>query len=313
MQNGFNMADSTQALKEYPLVSIGMPTYNGARRIGKAFESILKQGYPNIEVVVSDNCSTDDTREVCEKVSLENPFIRYLRHPKNVGILSNFETVLKEAKGKYFMWLSDDDTVEPGAIAKCVEFLEENPDYQIATGKVRYWRNGKVSHLEELNLEDDNATRRVKKYYGWVRWGAMVHGLMRTSVAQRIDIRRVYGSDWHYVANLVYLGKIRTLDIIGYNKSLGGSSSNHVKNAKSLNESYWVGYVPMAKIAIDAYKEFYRSSAFDSMNSISKFFTAVSTYCILMFRVPRSLRHNLRVMREGYFKRFGTNQAVVKP
>lgn len=305
------MSDSTEASKKYPLVSIGMPTYNGARRIVRAFGSVLKQDYPNLEIIVCDNCSTDDTQELCEKMAREYPFIRYIRHPKNLGILSNFEYALQEAKGKYYMWLSDDDFIEPGILGKYAEFLENNPDYQIVTGQVRYWRNGKVSHLERLNLDHDNARKRVIAYYHWVRWGAMFHGLMRTSVAQSIAIRRVYGSDWHYVANLVYLGKIRTLDFVGYNKSLGGSSSDHVKNAKSLNEPAWVGYVPMAKIAMDAFKEFYRSPAFDSLKGIPKFLTAASAYTLLMLRIPRSLRHNLRIMRENYSRRFRSNQPVV--
>lgn len=280
--------------KEYPLVSIGLPTYNGAKRIHRALNSIWAQSYPNLEVTICDNCSTDNTQELCEQVAREHPEVRYVRHKENLGILPNFEFALAEAKGKYFMWLADDDALEPEVLFSYVDFLEGNPEYHLVTGSIRYWRDGKENHFEMVNLENDNAKKRVIDYYLWVLWGGMFHGFMRTEVAQKVPTRKAYGNDWHFVANMAYLGKVKTLDFIGYNKYLGGSSGNAVRFAKSIKEPWWVGRFPIVKIGLDAYLELYRSPTFDRMPVSEKFFTAVSSAIVVLYKqLPTVLRHNI--------------------
>lgn len=280
--------------KEYPLVSIGLPTYNGAKRIHRALNSIWAQNYPNLEVTICDNCSTDNTKELCEQVTREHPEVRYVRHKENLGILPNFEFALMQATGKYFMWLADDDALEPEVIFKYVDFLERNPDYHLVTGRIRYWKEGKEHHFEMVTLENDNPRKRVIDYYLWVIWGGMFHGFMRTEVAQKVPTRKVYGNDWHFVANMAYLGRIKTLDFVGYNKYLGGSSGAWARYAASLNEPWWVGRLPFVKIGIDAYRELYRSPTFKQMPGAQKFLTAVSSAFVVWYKqLPFLLRHNI--------------------
>ncbi|MFO7256791.1 MAG: glycosyltransferase family A protein [Bacteroidota bacterium] len=283
-----------QAGKEYPLVSIGLPTYNGAKRIHRALNSIWAQNYPNLEVTICDNCSTDNTQELCEQVAREHPEVRYIRHKENLGILANFEFALAQATGKYFMWLADDDALEPEVISRYVDFLERNPEYHLVTGRIRYWKDGKEHHFEKVTLENDNPRKRVVDYYLWVLWGGIFHGFMRTEVAQKVPTRKVYGNDWHFVANMAYLGRIKTFDFVGYNKYLGGSSGAWVRYAKSLKEPAWVGRLPFVKIGIDAFRELYRSPVFDNMPSGQKFFTALKSAIVVWYKqLPFFLRHNI--------------------
>jgi glycosyltransferase involved in cell wall biosynthesis len=294
------MSSSVDTEREYPLISIGLPTYNGARRIHRALDSIWAQHYPNLDVIICDNCSTDDTGAVCEQVKREHPEVRYYRHKENLGILPNFEFALDQAKGKYFMWLADDDALEPEVLTKYVDFLEQNPEYQLVSGRIRYWKDGKEHHVEMVTLDDDNASRRVVDYYLWVLWGGMFHGFMRTEIAQKVPTRKVYGNDWHYVANIAYLGKIKTLDFVGYNKYLGGSSGDWARYARQLKEPFWVGRFPVVKIAIDAYLELYRSPTFDNMPGTSKFFTAVKSNLVVLYKLlPAAWRHN--VSKDNYY------------
>jgi len=89
------------------LVSILIPTYNRANLLKRAIESALKQSYDNIEIIVSDNCSTDDTKEVVSKF-MDNR-IRYFRNERNLGPILNWRLSLKIAKGYLSVILSDDD------------------------------------------------------------------------------------------------------------------------------------------------------------------------------------------------------------
>src|SRR4051794_8907500 len=92
-----------------PLVSIGIPAYQRESYIGRALQSALSQDYKNIEILVSDNASTDKTAEIIQELAKKNPRIRFHRQSENIGLTKNFNFVLNEAKGEFFLWLGDDD------------------------------------------------------------------------------------------------------------------------------------------------------------------------------------------------------------
>ena len=114
----------------YPLVTIGIPTYNRANSyLRQALESAVKQTYPNIEIVVSDNCSTDDTETLVKY--FEDPRIRYFKQTENIGAYKNFNFCLHQAHGKYFLILSDDDLVDHDFIDVCMKSANYSTDIGI--------------------------------------------------------------------------------------------------------------------------------------------------------------------------------------
>ena len=92
-----------------PKVSIGMPVYNGSPFIREALDSLLNQTFTDFELIISDNASTDETESICREYAAKDPRIRYVRQPENRGALLNFQFVLDEAVGEYFMWAAADD------------------------------------------------------------------------------------------------------------------------------------------------------------------------------------------------------------
>ena len=110
-----------------PLVTIGISTYNRADGyLRDALQSALAQTYPNLEIVVSDNCSTDRTEELVN--SVDDPRIRYFRQPENIGANNNFNFCLQEARGAFFLLLHDDDQIDPDFVTSCIKALEEAQD-----------------------------------------------------------------------------------------------------------------------------------------------------------------------------------------
>ena len=266
--------------KEWPLITIGVPTHNGAHRLKKALASVMSQCYPNLEVLISDNDSSDNTAGLCAELMKKWPGIKVFRQDRNIGIIRNFEFLLKQARGKYFMWLSDDDTLAADALKKCVEFLEDNPQYSLVSGNIEYWLNGRVSMIEHgFNFQQRSPSLRVISYYSKVINGGIFHGLMRTGLAQQLEIRNVLGSDWHFVASLAFLGKIKNLDFIGYRKKFGGSSRNFVHYAKLLGESTFAGRHPHMKIPFDAFKEIWsQRSVYSSLPHDHRLSLALSAF-----------------------------------
>ena len=106
-----------------PLVSIGIPTYNRASSyLKQALQSAVNQTYKNIEIIVSDNCSSDDTESVVR--AFNDPRIRYYRQKENIGPLNNRNFCLQQSRGKYFLFLCDDDLIDEDFISTCMDAVK---------------------------------------------------------------------------------------------------------------------------------------------------------------------------------------------
>ncbi len=276
----------------YPLVSIGLPTYNGGEGLRRMLDSVMAQGYPNLEIIISDNCSTDNTAEIVAEFAKKQPGVQYHKQKENIGIYHNTFYVLKQATGKYFMWTADDDTFEKGALFNIVDFLEKHPDFANAAGQLRYFRRAagaedEFAHDENnFNLTSDNPYKRVAQYYSRIRWVGMFHGLMRRELAQRAAfVPKVWGYDYHFIASLAFLGKFAVLeDFKFYNKYLGGSSGNWLKFARSLDEPDWVARLPHVKIAVDAYKMINQHEIFNKLSRLHRILLGFLTVSVILYR-----------------------------
>jgi len=97
-----------------PLVTIGIPTFNRSAYLAEAVQSAVNQSYRNLEIIISDNGSTDDTAAFLSKQKDER--IVVIRHQENRGMVYNWNACLSRATGKYFLLLSDDDVLESNAV-----------------------------------------------------------------------------------------------------------------------------------------------------------------------------------------------------
>lgn len=128
----------TEHKKSMAKVSIGMPVYNGSAYIRMALDSLLTQSFKEFELIISDNASTDDTRNICQEYERKDPRIRYIRQKRNLGPIGNFDFVLNQAKGEYFMWAAHDDLWDSKFIASLIQVLELNSGLSMAQCQVTY-------------------------------------------------------------------------------------------------------------------------------------------------------------------------------
>lgn len=114
----------------HPLISIAMPTCNRADSyLRQAIQSAVAQTYPNIEIIVSDNCSTDNTEQLVK--SFNDSKIRYFRQSKNIGMVPNSNFCLDEAKGAYFILLHDDDLLDHDFVSNCMNAVNDDTNIGI--------------------------------------------------------------------------------------------------------------------------------------------------------------------------------------
>jgi len=112
-----------------PLVTIAIPTFNRASLLKRCIPSALSQTYQHFEVLVSDNASTDETPEVLKQ--FEDPRLRVIRQNTNIGLDPNWNACLAEAKGDYIVFVSDDDTVAPWFLERCVDLVRCEQEIKI--------------------------------------------------------------------------------------------------------------------------------------------------------------------------------------
>ena len=127
-------------MKDNGLVSVIMPSYNTAKYIGKSIESVIGQTYPYWELIIVDDCSTDDTDSVVNKY-LSDTRIRYLKNEKNSGAAISRNYALREAKGKWVAFLDSDDVWLPEKLETQIAFMLEN-DYKFTCTDYRICLNG---------------------------------------------------------------------------------------------------------------------------------------------------------------------------
>lgn len=117
-----------------PKVSVCIPTYNYGRFLGDAVSSVLLQSFREMELIIVDNCSTDDTRRICEGFIASDDRVRYFCNPLNLGMVGNWNRCLELARGEYIKILCADDMLEPGCIARSVEIMEWHKNVALVTG-----------------------------------------------------------------------------------------------------------------------------------------------------------------------------------
>jgi glycosyltransferase involved in cell wall biosynthesis len=108
-----------------PTVTVCIPTYNRSSLLLTSLQSVLRQAFRDLEVIVSDNASTDDTQDVVR--SFDDPRVKYERLPENIGLFGNLSRCLQLGSGRYRVVLPDDDLMLPGNIERKVAFLDSHP------------------------------------------------------------------------------------------------------------------------------------------------------------------------------------------
>lgn len=129
-----------------PLVSIIVITYNSSKYVLETLQSAKEQTYKNVELIISDDCSTDNTTKLCENwiVANKHRFIRsnLILSSKNTGIAANCNRGLKDATGDWVKFIAGDDILKDSCISDCIEFISNSCDeVKVLSGRVKEFSN----------------------------------------------------------------------------------------------------------------------------------------------------------------------------
>lgn len=201
-----------------PMVSIGLPVFNGEDYLSEALDSILSQAFYDFELIISDNCSSDATELLCLNYAEKDKRIKFFKQDKNMGAAWNYNYVFAQACGKYFRWASHDDLVSPDSLHKCVNVLETDSNVILAYPKTVFIdeRGEKMSDYEDnLDLNYTSPSRRFRAFHE--RFKKLdrcnpIFGLIRSDVLRQTPLIGSYhSSDYVLLGKLSLMGKFKEI------------------------------------------------------------------------------------------------------
>ena len=218
-----------------PLVSIGMPIYNGERYMREAINSLLSQTVANFELIISDNCSTDSTAEICKEYASRDRRIKYTKQTTNTGASANFQCVLKLAKGQYFMWAAHDDRWNKDFLEKLIMALSADSSYGLA------FSNYSVKNLDTegeifFKVKSSCSKSRVLNFFTRTIncCPSLIYGLFKLELIKELYFENFDFADVHFIAEISLKTKITIVDDYLYTAGTKGKREPYGLNGKKI-------------------------------------------------------------------------------
>lgn len=207
-----------------PMVSVGLPVFNEKERIKSALESWLAQDYPDFEIVLADNASTDGTREICREYAARDQRIRLIENQQNIGPIRNHHLTFDISRGKFFVWAGGHDHVHPSFISKTLDVLLNNPSVVMCSVRSEFRDESDVAWRTTRGGFDSIGQPPYERFAGLINHltsGAtanFIYGLYRRDILSHLisNLKKIIGADVVMLANLALLGDVMQLNDILY-------------------------------------------------------------------------------------------------
>ena len=201
--------------KKPPLVSIGMPVYNGARYIDATLSSLVKQTVTDLHITICDDGSTDDTMAICRRYASNDRRISLSRNSQRLGGAKNFNQTFLQSAGQYFMWAAQDDLFHPTYIQRCLAKLEQSPRAVMALSEIVLIdeTGNKVQSarpIDGINIDTAgmNVVERLREVFRRTGWWA-IYGLIRPEILRKTQLyRSEFAGDVLLIVELLLHGEI---------------------------------------------------------------------------------------------------------
>jgi|GEM_PF-902355 len=251
-----------------PLVSVFLPTYNQQEFIAASIDSVVSQDYKNLEVVIGDDCSQDNTWLIVQEYQSIYPNkIRAFRNEKNLGITGNCNEVLKRCTGKYVVFTAGDDLFLPGKITTQVALMESNEriilsyhDIEVFRSKdsslIRYWNQGDNSAKPVVGLASNVAKMVIQD--GTAFMAALSVMTKRDAIpVSGYDTRVPVASDW--LMWIEILAKSNNDATVAFIPQIFARYRMHDANITAAGHKYSADEYVTLSIVEDKYPHFVRS------------------------------------------------------
>jgi glycosyltransferase involved in cell wall biosynthesis len=269
------------------IVSIILPTYNGEKYIKRAIESIIAQSFSRWELLVIDDGSVDNTKDIIVEYSSKDNRIIYLKNEVNLGIQKTLNKGLREAKGEYIARIDDDDEwIDTDKLKKQVEFLNNNPDHVlVGTGVIVIDESGLELFRYLLPEKDKNIKKKILGKNCFVHSSVMFRKDLALSLGGYSEDTAVkHIEDYDLWLKLGTVGKLANLSIYAVKFTLRGGSISSVNKIEQFKKNInlankyknkypnYFGALFRSYIRIVVYGFILKSPIRFSLNKLTKFY-----------------------------------------
>ena len=197
-------------------ISIGVAVYNGQQTLARAIESLINQTYTNLEIIIIDDFSLDNSREIIKQYADRDSRIKFKINKTNKGLIYNFNELFETSSGEYFMWSDQDDVRENTFIDKAQKILENNPKSVLCHSETKvFFENIKnILHINSMSKisKKNNIVSRYKKLL-WYYNDTNIYGLIRSSALKKTSLwNKMNGSSNNLLFQLILIGKFEYID-----------------------------------------------------------------------------------------------------
>ena len=246
-----------------PILTIGLPVYNGGDTLKRSIDSLLAQTFTDFELIISDNASTDSTSDICSEYEKKDNRIKHVRHNKTTNHMVNWRFPVQHAKGKYFMWASDDDYWEKQFVEKNIEILESHPkvvgsisDIKLFGPNIKnYMSNSKESQSKLKIVRSVTGTyeEKVKNILEF-NWCLNLYSIFRTKELKKSLVFSVMSCSWDFalMLNVAKFGEFYVLNEALFQRGTEGATSNpsFIDTFKVQNLGWFHVYFPYVPYSI---------------------------------------------------------------
>jgi glycosyltransferase involved in cell wall biosynthesis len=251
-----NNAGDAAAGGARPMISVGMPVYNGEQYVASAVQAILDQTYGDFELIISDNASDDGTESICRELAASDSRIRYYRNSQNIGAARNYNRLVDLARGPYFRWSNADDLFAPELHERCLEALEANPGAVLSYGGTDIIdEHGKTTRTynDNLHITDELASDRLPRYFEQVGLTNAIYGLMRTDAVRRTSVfgdATLPAADIDFMAELILLGGFIEVPGTLFYRRMHAEASSADRQDHERHQRFWRGHASPFKLPV---------------------------------------------------------------
>jgi glycosyltransferase involved in cell wall biosynthesis len=234
-------------------VSIGMPVYNGGKSLRTALNSLLSQTYRDFELIISDNASSDQTESICREYLKTDERIKYFRQKKTTYVNTNFQIVLDQSVGEYFMWAAADDYWFPDFIKENLQKLQKNDHYAGSISKVMFKDKPGNVYPSFADSEIVGSTlSRIKFFLREPGDNSRIYSIFRKKCLKDIKFNkyRFHASDHFYMYKILLSNELTSINkVLMYREK--PENLHYVRSYKKDNSNWLTFGLPLLPLTLN--------------------------------------------------------------
>jgi glycosyltransferase involved in cell wall biosynthesis len=272
------MAKKNKKLKSKSHIDIGIPIFNESKYLLITLTNLSKFRDLNIRFIISDNCSTDNSSEICKRFIKTDKRFKYFFHKKKITSFKNFNYVFNKSNSKYFLWNSGHDLRSANFIRDANNVMEKDTSIALCYSDTKI--NGK-KNFDLINIKNElnfNSFFNIIKFFYNLDYNYQIYGMFRSSLLKETKLfRNCIGGDTFLIKEIAFLGKISKLNSNSFTNLIIDSHANwYLYKKKHLNSSQKINF----------FKDFFISQLlinFKVIRGNEKSLTKMLVYVILFF------------------------------